>query len=223
MKAIAILVGVCVVMTSAVCLAGQNRGYVFDAKANPINANVKFALHLLPHATKGCGKLLPSIPDFGSIVRTWSSYDDVDAFMVIFDYDSISVYEYNLLWPAGWGSTSTQICLGSGVGVISVTDTLVSRGIAMFFDCKASGTAGAPAFLPVAYHWFAPISDGEIEIWPNLDSGNLGVVDCRPDEFKAEQYPVQVYYAGVNVDPYEGPPLHSTEPTSWGHIKSLFR
>jgi hypothetical protein len=226
MKAIAILSGIVILTVAAACFAGETPGYLNDNRATGVNANVKMALHLLPHGTSGCGgKVIPVIPNFAGIIRTQSSHADLDAFMVIFDYDSLSGYEYNLTWPAEWGSASTQACVGDlGVGqLVNPGDP----GIAYTLSggaCKISGV-NAAAFLPVAYSWFAPTSDGEIAFAANGNTGNLGVLNCPAVGDPVENWTQAVYNAGVNVTPTEffGDDVPATVPTSWGYIKALFR
>jgi hypothetical protein len=223
MKAIAMLSAILILTVAAVCFAGETPGYINDNRATTVNANVKMALHILPHGVSTCsGKSIPVITSFDGIIRTQSTHAELDVFLVIFDYDSLSGYEYDLNWPAEWGSASTQVCVGDlGVGQIIYPS---DPGLAYTLSggtCKISGV-NAAAFLPVAYSWLAPNSDGEIEIEENKNDGNNGVLNCPAVGDPAEQWIQAIYNAGVNVDPYEGPGP-ATVPTSWGSIKALFR
>ena len=97
--------------------------------------------------------------------------------MVIFDYDSISVYEYTLYWPTAWGSGSTVTCLGS-VGLVNLVNS-GDPGVTMTFPCVVSGVNGA-AYLPVAYTWLLPGDRRPIEIGARIETqATTVVVDCR--------------------------------------------
>jgi hypothetical protein len=218
MKAMAIALLILMIGIAMPCFAGSNKDYINDNEATELNPHPKFALHMLAHGVGNCGKGLPVINNFNNIVRTWNSYTDVDAFMVIFDYDSMFVYEYTLEWPADWGSCSTVICGGSGIQNLKYTG---DPGVAIFLDACAIGAT--KPFRVVAYHYFLPTSNGQIKIMPNGSTNNIGIVDCRTAPYNDEHWPDSLYYAGVNVDPYEGPPERAIQPTSWGAVKSLFR
>jgi hypothetical protein len=144
--------------------------------------------------------------------------------MVMYDYDSVYVVEYGLQWPAEWGTASTQVCFSPiKVGNIINTDD----GMALSYTvCNVSGGNRA-AILPVAWHWMIPTTDGQIKIrdFRKAIGGTdyMDVVDCREPTYRGLSTPLRVYYAGVNVTPYVGPPEFATEPTTWGAIKAMFR
>jgi len=222
MKAIAITMCVMMLAVALPCWAGGSKGYYGDAGTPTVNANVKMALHVQAHGAS-C-KAMPSFPDTNAIVRTWNQYSDIDVFLLVFDYDSVLVVEYGLKWPGDWGLASSKFC-GDPIVVGTIANS--GDGTAMAWTvCQVSG-GNRPAIWPVAWSWLAPISDGEIEIkdfQPNGpdSTGNNDVVDCRSPGL-AQEWPVRVYNAGVNVDPYEGPPRYATVPSTWGAVKALFK
>jgi hypothetical protein len=135
------------------------------------------------------------------------------------------VFEFGLVWPADWSSGVFTACPATIVlgGIINPGDGASFS----FSDCQISqGYAGAnrPAFWTHCWLWLTPQSDGEIEIWPRQESGDLCIVDCHESPVPREKHnPMTIYNAGVNVDPYEGLPPHATEPTTWGAIKAIFK
>ena len=74
-----------------------------------------------------------------------------------------------------------------------------------------------PQYWPVAWTWLAPTSDGEI----GIGSHYLSTVDC---DFQ-EAEPESIFNAGLNTDPYEGPPAGgvATVASTWGAVKAMFR
>ena len=86
-------------------------------------------------------------------------------------------------------------------------------------SCQTLGPR--PSVWPVAWHWLLPTSDGHIEMISNPATDALVASACAFQECEPES----VFYAGVNVDPYEGPPGGSVavEPTTWGAIKAMFQ
>jgi hypothetical protein len=223
MRFIAIVIAVGIIALALPCWAGGGKGYVNDTDAAADNANVKFAIHFVTYATKTCSKL-PAISSREQIVTRWNSTGDVDAFFVIFDYDSLLNYEYALTWPAEWGSCSTVICakdLSLG-GVVNPGDALS----ASFFDCQRPIRLGGsrPNYWPVVKHWFAPTGSGEIGIIRSSTTGMFGTVGCWPPSNPIHAEPETVYYGGILMDPYVGPPPgNATLPTTWGAVKALFK
>jgi hypothetical protein len=178
----------------------------------------KFALHVAAHRTFSCNPK-PVITCREDLVRYWPSIGtDMDAFMVIFHYDSLFVYEYGLDWPEEWGSCYTQICGGMGVNDLQYPG---DPGVAIFMDnCKIGKVH---PFLVVSSHWFAPTSPGEISIRSNRATDDIGIVNCAPEPYTKYLYADSIFCAGVQVDPYEGPAYCCTSTSAWERLKSLFK
>ena len=180
------------------------------------NENVKFALHIESHASRSCSKGMPAIGAREDLYRVHDIYEDIDVFFVIFQYDSITGVQYGLDWPTGWGSAATSHCGEFAVGsIVNPQD-----GIAVTWgDCNILGSK--PAFWAVSWSWMLPDSDGEIKICDNPATSALTASSC----LFVEAEPESIFNAGINIDPYEGPPGGSVavQPTSWGQIKAMFR
>jgi hypothetical protein len=176
------------------------------------NQNLKVILHVEAHATRTCSKNMPSISDRDDFVRMWETHTDVDVFFVVFSYDSLTGVQFGLKWPQDWGSAFTYHCGDLAIGSISEP----GDGISLTWQtCQRNGAR--PPYWPVAWTWLAPASDGEVEITPHF----LGTADCA---FQRSE-PESIFNAGLNVDPYEGPPGGgvAVQPTTWGAVKAMFR
>lgn len=222
MRLSAIVVMVGIVALALPCWAGGGKAYVNDTDASSDNANVKFAIHFVTYATKSCSKL-PSITAREQMVTRWNSTGDVDAFFVVFDYDSLLNYEYALSWPSEWGSCSTVICAKDlAIGTIANPgDGLVGT----FYECQRPVRVGGtrPNYWVVAKHWLAPSGAGEISILRNPATNMFGVTGCWPESNPIYAFPETLYYGGILMDPYVGPPPNATLPTTWGAVKALFK
>lgn len=225
MRMTAIIIGLVIVAFALPCWGGSTRQLVSDPNAPAITGTYKAALHVKAHGSS-C-KSLPTFTDTLSINRTWSILggDGIDVFYVLYDWDSLTVFEFGLIWPTDWGTASFTPCPGPIVvgGILNSGD-----GASLAFpSCQISaGHAGAtrPAFWTHCYVWLIPSTNGEIEISDMPMTGDLLYVHCKNanhPEYRVN--PMTVYHAGVNVDPYEGPPKYATEPTTWGAIKAIFK
>jgi hypothetical protein len=178
----------------------------------PDNQNLKVILHVEAHATRTCSKNMPTLSNRTDLVRMWDTHTDVDVFFVLFSYDSLTGVQFGLKWPRDWGSAFTYHCGDLAIGSISAP----GDGISLTWqDCQSSDVR--PQYWPVAWTWLDPVSDGEVEITPHF----LMTADCAFQESKPES----IFNAGLNVDPYEGPPGGgvSVQPTTWGGVKAMFR
>jgi hypothetical protein len=162
----------------------------------------KLAMHLAPHGAYAC-KNLPAISGRDDLVRRVASPGtDLDVFVVVFAYDSLSAVEYGLWWPPEWGSAETNFCSPMTLG------SIVNPGdgaILAWTTCQVSSES-AP-FKPVAWSWLQPSTKGEIEFVnvPGEEPGGFGAIDCRSEEWRGYEVVDSVFYAGVGVNPYEGP------------------
>jgi hypothetical protein len=225
MKAIAIAVAV-VILASVTCLAGGPVVKSLAPQSPMIASTVKMGLHLVTHGITTC-KGLPALTSANDLVRTWSltgTGADVDVFFVLFNYDSMLVYEYGLDWPADWGTGSFTACPGAIV-VGGITEP--GDGVAFSYaDCQIAQRVGGTKanFFISSWTWLLPASNGQINIVPNPATDDLEMVNCvEPAYLRSKLNPDTVYCAAVNVAPYTGPVLIGTEPTSWGAIKAMFK
>jgi hypothetical protein len=191
-------------------------GFESVCGATVANQTSKFVLHIEQHAARSCAEGMPSIGTRDDLERVHDTCEDIDVFFVIFGFDSLRGVQYGLVWPEGWGSASTTHCADFAVG------SIVNPGDGMAMTWSGCQLAGAvPAFWPVAWSWLLPASEGQIQISNNPATDALTVSSCSFEEAEPES----VFFAGVNTDPYEGPPGDGVgiEPTSWGQIKAMFR
>jgi hypothetical protein len=230
MKASVIVLSIIVLILASQCLAGSAKSLIPDTDTTKINGHVKFALHLAPHGTYTCKKQ-PTISIQGDIVNNLDAFSaGVDAFMVVFDYDSLKVVEWGLSWPSEWGSASTFICVANPISVGGIVNP--GDGIAISWGDPAcripNGLPGgntAPFFIP-AYSYLIPTGTGQIEIWDDPPTTSIGVSSCGDESQAVYSYVMHVYYAGILMSGggiYDGGPTHATEPTTWGAIKSVFK
>ncbi len=178
----------------------------------PDNPNLKVVLHVEAHDTRSCSKNMPAIASREDFNRIWDTYTDVDVFFVVFSYDSLTNVQFALEWPQEWGSGFTYHCGDLVIGSIEYPGDWLSVA---WQTCQRNDVR--PQYWPVAWTWLAPTCDGEIAI----GSQYLWAVDCAFQETDPES----IFNAGVNVDPYEGPPGGgvATVPSTWGSVKAMFR
>ena len=182
------------------------------ASTTPDNQHVKVVLHVEAHDARSCSKNMPAISSREDFVRMWDTYTDVDVFFVVFSYDSLTNVQFGLEWPQEWGSGFTYHCGDLAIGNIENPGDWVSLA---WQTCQRNDVR--PQHWPVAWTWLAPTSDGEIAIEPQY----LTTVNCAFEEASPES----IFNAGLNVDPYEGPPGGgvATVPTTWGAVKAMFK
>jgi hypothetical protein len=236
--AIALLIAVCALATY--CWAGSTGSFVPATDTTVVNGHVKMALHLAPHGVHTCTENPVSIGSFGAIVRNLDGFEvGVDAFMVVFDYDSLRVVEYGLNWPAEWGSASTFCCVPNNLTIGMIINPCDGISISWYGEplCRVSNDhagGNTPPFFVTSYSYLVPTGAGEIVIKDDPDlvnppMGVIGVSSCG--ESAIFSYVSRVYDAGILLPngPYDGSPRNgacghpSVEPTSWGSIKSMFR
>jgi hypothetical protein len=210
--AIGLFAGFAIMAFAAACFAGSSQGY------QTLDNNLKMALHIVPHNAKQSCSNLPSITGFGDITRTQSGAGDYDVFMVIFDYGSgFTGAEFGLSWPVGWGSAITSHCADFAIdGIVNPGDVISLT----WSTCQTS-----PAYRPITWTWLTATGAGEIimvhkqRVPPTDPIYFIGIADCAYHE----QGATYVYFAGIDVVPWEGVPYVATEPTTWGGIKTMFR
>lgn len=215
-RAIGVVVVVLIIGLATACFAGKTAGRVGDTFTQ-INDHYKIALHLEAQASRTCAKGMPALSTRGDLVRTWAGYVNLDVFLVVFQYDEITAVQFGLAWPGAWGTAATTHCGDFGIG------NIVNSGDGMavsWSTCQTPTSQGGtrPDFWPVAWSWILPASDAEIALEENPTTGRIGISDCA----YVEADPDSVFFAGINVVPYEGP-FVGTEPVTWGGIKAMFR
>lgn len=178
----------------------------------PDNQNLKVVLHVEAHDARSCSKNMPTITSRSDFARMWDTYMDVDIFLVVFSYDSLTNVQFGLEWPQEWGSAFTYHCGDLAIGGIENSGDWLSLA---WQTCQRNDVR--PQYWPVAWTWLSPTSDGEVAI----SSQYLITVDCAFQETDPES----IFNAGLNVDPYEGPPGGgvATVPSTWGAVKAMFR
>jgi hypothetical protein len=209
MRATIVVLAVLVLSTISLCWGGSM------TPPGEVNAHTKMALHLKQHWGTCKGVNLNSRNDIVKNLDSWSTDPidgGVDAFLVVFAYDSISGADYGLDWPADWGTVSTSVCVS---GAISVGDIRYPRdGITILWPvsmCKIPSNkpgGNSPPFLLLTRTWFFPTGAGEIIIRENPYTLFTAVIDCRPEQFRFEECVDSVFDAGLLMPTglYAGPP-----------------
>ena len=142
---------------------------------------------------------------------------DFDVFVVVFSFDEIEGLEFALDWPGEWGSTwYTFSCADNSIGEIRNPGDWTAVN---WDDCQPG--SGGEAYLPAAWAWLTATGPGQMAILPCLDDG-VAVITCQETGW-VESQAESVFYAGIGMIPYMGPPQVATEPTTWGSIKAMFR
>jgi hypothetical protein len=185
-----------VVIASANAFAGQN----------PL---AKVAVHVIPHASRSCTKSFPSIATCEDIITTEPS-PDVDAFPVFFDLTEYQGLEYGMTWPGMYTAVFTS-CSDLTIGGIVATGDGVSHAWTV---CQYSGVA-----IP-GWAWIYDYGVICVVPSPENEEGEITIGDCTPEP----DVPVCVFCAGIGDSVGDDPCIPiSTEPTTWGAIKGMYR
>jgi hypothetical protein len=240
MKASVIVLSIIVLMLASQGWAGSTKSLVPDTDTTKVNGHFKLALHVERHGTHTCSaKNALTIASFDDIVRNLDTFDGagIDAFLVVFDYDSITSVEYGLSWPAEWGSAESFVCVPNNLSIGSI----VNPGDGMIFSWTGDPSCRIPngqpggntaPFFVTSFTYVVPTGAGEIVIRDDPDfenpptfDGKTAVTSCGGDSTRIPSYPEYVYDAGIQMPTgiYEGPPRFATEPSTWGAIKSIFK
>lgn len=184
--------------TSLVCGAYGNPGF-------------KIAIHVEPHRSRNCIEGMPSIAGRGDIESSTDS-SDVDFFPVFFDLVEYRAMEYGIQWSDG-SSCLFKSCCDISVGSISESGDGISHVWSM---CRAG-----PVAIP-GWGWIEFDGPNEIHLAPHPDTHEICVGDCQV--WMSLDRPTHVYYAGVGGAPGGIGLLRQREtPTTWGHIKAMFK
>jgi hypothetical protein len=134
------------------------------------NPTAKVAVHVMSHESRGCSKNMPAISDCEDIVTTYSGCDDVDFFVVFYDLEAYTGFNYSVSWPAEWSSCSFTSCSEFMIGgIVEPGD-----GIAQTWsDCDSSGVCIA------GFGWIGGIeTSGYISVGPFPGFG-IDISDCE--------------------------------------------
>jgi len=213
MKVTTVLLPILVFTLMSQCCAGGGKAYLDEGGSWYANPNVKMALHLIQHTGSCKGVTLNTSTDIVSELGTWStdpSTGGIDAFLVVFDYDSITGIEYGLSWPGDWGTASTKVCLANPIAIGGITNpgdgiSISWAGATCKIPSNKPGGNSAP-FLLATSTWVMPTGAGDIWIRYNFATGLLGVKNCRDLSFRSCEYPDSIFSAAVvpptcDVDP----------------------
>jgi hypothetical protein len=197
----------------------------FDAVA-PVNIGVnseaKVALHILPRVdSRTCSSDFPVIEDAGDILTTCAG-TDVHFFPVFYDLVEYMGMEYGIIWH-GSHSCLFRSCSDLTIGTIRYPSGTVSPEDQTDWVAHAwTNCQAGPVAIP-GFGWITETEPGMICMVAATGTGHLWVMDCRP-ELKGVNEPVCNFCAGIGGvlgDDLSGPA--STENTSWGKIKHMFR
>jgi hypothetical protein len=184
------------------------------------NPAAKVGVHVLPHSDRACRKNFPVITDCNDIVHTYGEIGNIDAFPVFFDLVAYQGFEYGLMWPAEWGSCGFVSCTdGRRIWTEPCGDPETfdpGDWVSQIFDVCQYDSVVVPGWA-----WFYASSSGRICIIgppynpdaPRVASCHLGLFDvvvCR-------------FCAGVGGESGDNPCLSSTDNSTWGAIKAMFK
>ena len=169
------LVCLCVLAVAANGFAGRN-------------PSVKAAVHVLPHASRNCTKMFPSVGDCESIAYTEPS-PNVDVFPVFFDLVEYQRLDYGLTWP-GMNSCVFTSCsdLTEG-GIVWPGD-----GVSHAWETCQPGPIAMPGW---GWIW----DYGMVCIIAHPQAGGPNIGDCQP----ANDIPILTFCAGIGGSTGEYP------------------
>jgi hypothetical protein len=199
-------------------IPGESGDGAYGAWITGGNIDCKVAVHVMPHADRGCGWNQPVITSCADIVAATEA-NDVDFFPVFYDLTEYHCLEYSVHWPGTYSCAFTPcdfLHIGDivwPVGTVPVEDQ--TDWIMHCFDGCQPGPTAVPG-----WGWIYEPGPATIRIAPTVGGGWIGVLDCA-DEFVDE--PICNFAAGIGGAPGEEPCGPSAaEPTSWGAIKAMF-
>ena len=133
--------------------------------------NAKVAVHVMSHeARRTCSKNMPTISDCEDIVTTYSGCDDVDFFVVFYDLEEYTAFNYTVSWPTAWSSCSFTSCSDFVIGGIGSPGDSIAQA---WTDCDSSSACIA------GFGWIGDIeTSGHITIGP-FPGANIDIVDCN--------------------------------------------
>jgi len=183
MKTLFILCLVIISLSASVCLSGQN-------------PDAKVAVHVMSHeARRNCSNNMPTISDCEDIVATYAGCDDADFFVVFYDLEGYTGFNYSVSWPGDWSTCSFTSCSDFVIGgIVSPGDSIAQT----WADCDSSSVCIA------GFGWIGDIeTSGYITVGP-FPGANIDIADCSFDVDTTSA----AYRAGVcgatGDDPCEG-------------------
>lgn len=133
------------------------------------NPDAKVAIHVSSHVAKRiCGNL-PTINSCEDITYTYSGGGDVDFFVVFYDLDGYTGFNYSIDWPTEWSSCSFTSCSDFTIGRITEPGDSIAQ---TWSDCDYSGVC-----IP-GFGWIGDIeTSGHISVGPFPGAG-IDISDC---------------------------------------------
>jgi len=177
-----------------------------------VNENGKVAIHVLDHSGKrSCTNQFPVIAGCEDIITT-NAGTNVDFFPVFFDLAEYTGVEYGVTWSGP--SCAFTSCADFAIGGIVNSGDGISQ---TWSDCHDEAVA-----IP-GFGWI--YSYGMICIVPHPKYGGPNVTDCSTPKIIDSLETVSLGCAGTNGFEGDDPCTLkvSTNPTTWGQIKGMFR
>ena len=183
------------------------------------NRDCKFGLHVVTYGTTSCkATKLPVITDTLDLDRDWDTYQSIDVWLVVFDYDSVTNVEFGVTWPSAWGTSYYTIACGADLSIGDIKNP--GDGLSLSWTtCQRPGVQQLTPW-PVAFFDLTPTSDGHIELTTNPTTHGWGLVNCGPEGGRFQHPPNITFNACVGIG---CEPRRPTDPTTWGAIKAMFR
>ena len=130
------------------------------------NADVRVAVHVLPHASRSCTKNFPVI-ETGDDIITTEPGADADCFPVFYYIEEYKGFDYALTWP-GMYSTVFTSCSDVTVGEI----VWPGDGISQTWNTCHNGFTAITG-------WAWIYDYGVVQVIPHPDLGSINVRDCH--------------------------------------------
>lgn len=159
------------------------------------NPSAKVAVHVAPHAVRTCSKNFPAISSCEDITYTYSDSGDIDFFVVFYDLEAYTGFNYSISWPAEWSSCSFTSCSDFTIGgIVEPGDSIAHT----WAECESSGVCIA------GFGWIGGIeTSGHISIGPFPGFG-INISDCQ---FQIDTTVVECragVYGATGDDPCDG-------------------
>jgi hypothetical protein len=196
-------------MKKAILLASIMILIVSGASFAGINAEAKGWVHVLDHASRTCAKGFPAdIDSCGDIIYTLAG-QDADCFPVFWNMTEYQGFDFSLAWPGTYTCAYTS-CSDLAIGTIINPGDGVSHA---WYVCQNS-SASIPG-------WGWIYDTGLVCLTDHPTAGGVIVGDCSTllDTLPSSSYGC----AGIGGTAGQNPCENSTNPTSWGDIKGLFK
>ncbi len=133
------------------------------------NPDAKVAIHVSSHVAKRICTNLPAVNSCEDITYTYSGGGDVDFFVVFYDLEGHTGFNYSINWPSEWSSCSFTSCSDFTIGGITEPGDSIAQ---TWSDCEYSGVC-----IP-GFGWIGGIeTSGHISVGPFPGAG-IDISDC---------------------------------------------